>query len=269
MGQLQTVTKIAAQKSSSTRFNVYLNGKYAFSISEDIYVKFHIHKGKKLSNEQIAKIQYEDHLHRAYIVAIHYLSYRMRTENEIKSHLRKKDFSKEVIDEVISRLYKEKLLDDEQFAISFVNDRINRSTKGPLIVARELLEKGISKDHIHIALGIYSREKQKEIALRWAEKEIKKKSKHPLKRRKQRLSMNLLRRGFEKVVVEEVIASLSIKTDNDEELLLLKKEANKLYNKYKHKYEPYELEIRLKQRLYSRGFELGRIESYIQTLLDE
>src|SRR5690625_2538339 len=173
--QLKTVSKITTQKSSKNRFNVYLDGNYAFSVDQEIYIQYHLHKGKQLTKEMIDEILHEDYLHRAYVSAIHYLSYRMRTESEIFTYLQKKEFPKDVIDEITKRLYDEKLLNDEQFARAFVKDRMERSTKGPLIIANELAEKGISKKFINAALTLYSKEKQREIATKWANKEVNKK----------------------------------------------------------------------------------------------
>src|SRR5699024_6881295 len=123
VGQLQVVTKVSQQKRSSDRFNLFLDGKYAFSISEDVYVKFHIHKGKELSAEEIDTIKQADNVQRAYLLAIHYLSYRMRTESEMRTQLGKKELLDDVIEQVIKRLYDEKLLDDGVFARTFVQDR--------------------------------------------------------------------------------------------------------------------------------------------------
>lgn len=269
VGQLRTVTKVAKQKKSSKRFNVYLDDEYAFSISEDIYVKFHVHKGKQLSEEEIAEIQYEDSLHRAYTIAIQYLSYRMRTEREVRIHLQQKDVHPEAVEKVISRLYNEKLLDDWQFATAFVKDRMNRSTKGPLVIARELKEKGVSEVQIHEALTQYTIEKQKESALKWLEKEVKKKTNKPHKKLINLLLTKLLQRGFSKEIAKDVINVINFEKDEDEEFLLLKKQADKLYTKYKNKYEGYELEMQLKQRLFARGFEMHQIDSYVSNLVNE
>src|SRR5699024_8848112 len=116
-----------------------------FAISEDVYVKFQIFKGKELSSQDIERIKQADNIQRAYLMAVNYLSYRMRTEMEIRTHLRKKELLDDIVEQVIERLYNEKLLDDTSFAITFVRDRINRTTKGPQVIRQELSEKGIAK----------------------------------------------------------------------------------------------------------------------------
>lgn len=269
MGQLQVVTKVSQQKRSSSRFNVFLNDKYAFSISEDVYIKYHVHKGKILTTDEIEAIKQADDVQRAYLLAINYLSYRIRTESEMRMYLRKKELVSHIIDQVIERLYKEDLLNDRTFAVTFVRDRMNRSTKGPNVIRQELAQKGISKAHIEHALAIFTPDIQREIAFAWGEKEMKKRSKQPLRRRKEQLTAKLLRRGFMKDIAFEVIEMIDIEKDEEKEFLLLKNEANKLYTRYENKYDDYELKMRLKQRLYSRGFSLNRIDSYLETLFSE
>src|SRR5699024_8910608 len=115
----------------------------------------------------------------------------------------------------------------------------------------------------------YTNDIQWEKALAWGQKEINKRSKHPLRRRKEQLTAKLLRRGFTKDVAFEVVDIVEIEKDEEQEFLLLKNEADKLYTRYESKYDDYELKMRLKQRLYSRGFSLSRIDSYLDTLFSE
>lgn len=266
---MKEITKISRQKRSAKRFNVFLNNEYAFSVSEDTYVKYHLHKGKQLSNEEINEIQYDDSIQGAYILSINYLSYRMRTEKEVRLHLIKKEIEAVVIEKVITRLYEEKLLNDLLFAESFVKDRINRSSKGPQVIYKELEEKGLSKSDIEQALQIYTKEIEFDKAFKWGQKEINKKSNKPLRGRKEQLKNKLLRRGFSKDILFEVVDMVQIEKDDEEEFQLLKKEADKLYNKYKKKYSESELKQRMKQGLYSRGFALDAIDKYIEILLNK
>lgn len=83
------------------------------------------------------------------------------------------------------------------------------------------------------------------------------------------MTAKLLQRGFSKEVASDVISNVKLEKDEDIEFLLLKKHADKMYTKYKHKYDPFELEMQLKQRLYARGFNFEQIESYLHTLLND
>lgn len=264
--QMSEITKITKQKRSSDRYNIYLDNTYAFSVSEDIFVKFQLHKGKHLSPSILNKIKRADDFHRSYIQAIHYLSYRMRSEMEVRDYLKKKEIVDETIDAIIEKLYDEKLLDDLQFASMFITDRINHSNKGPIVIQKELLGKGVSQNKIDQALQQFSETKQLQKIRKWLEKEVNKKSKYPFHRRKEQLTKKLFQRGFTQAVIDEALQGVEMEKDEAEEMELLKKQADKLYNKYKKKFSGYELQMRMKQRLYQQGFEMEYIQQYLNEI---
>jgi len=265
VGQLRTITKITTQKRATNRFNVYLDGVYAFSISEDIYVKYHLHKGKTLTNDDIDRITDEDRIHRAYVAVIQWLSYRMRTEAEVWQYLRKKDYSRDVIAQVITRLHEKKLLDDEQFAKSFVRDRMRRSTKGPNLIKQELQQKGVPEHLVYIALQQYTKDEQRAKAKSWAEKQLMKRQRHPVKWLKQQIQAKLVQRGYSASLARDTVQSLHIERDEADEIDLLTKSAEKLYHRYSKKYTEPELSLRIKERLYARGFSIDSINQYIDS----
>src|SRR5690625_3657741 len=154
-----------------------------------------------------------------------------------------------MIERTVQKLYEKKLLDDESFAKTFVSDRIRRTTKGPLIIQQELLQKGITIEHIEAALTLYDEKTQLQRALIWAKNEWKKSSKQPYNKRIEQLKAKLIRRGFTIHIVTNAIEQLELEQDEDEEWKLLKKRAISLYNSYRRKYNEKESILRLKQRL--------------------
>lgn len=60
---------------------------------------------------------------------------------------------------------------------------------------------------------------------------------------------DLLRLGYNKSAVDEVVGKITFSVDKD----LAKKEYDKLYRKYSQKYSGSELEYRIKQKLYQKG----------------
>lgn len=263
---MRTITKITTQKRSSKRLNVYLNDEYGFSVGEDIYVKYHLHKGQQLSKEKIATIIEADDLQRAYLLAIHFLSYRMRSTAEVRTYLQKKELDEQTIATIIDRLLSEKLLNDSEFAIVFVRDRMNRSTKGPILIKKELAEKGISHQHFDGAFLQYDDDLQVMNALKWAEKEINKQRKYSFTKLKGQLQTKLRQRGFSTDIIQQVIEQLDFEKDAEQEKYLLKVQGEKLYTKYKRKYTGIELRLKLQQALFRRGFTSEDIQKYIDSL---
>src|SRR5690625_6758035 len=90
----------------------------------------------------------------------------MRTKQEVYNYVKKKEVEEEHITKIIDKLIKERLIDDEQFAESFVRTRIQTSDKGPTHVKKELIEKGVSAAIASQAVEVYTYEIQYEKALK-------------------------------------------------------------------------------------------------------
>ena len=262
---LRTITKISRQKSTD-RYNVFLDEHYAFSVSEDVLVKKHLHKGLTLSEQDIATIQKHDSWHRSYLQAIRYLSYRMRSTEEIRHYLRKKDVESIVIEEIIVKLQKENYLNDLAFAKAFVRDRMNQSTKGPLLIANELEEKGVSAKIIEEAIKEYTYDAQFQTALNWAQKQQKRKSSHAYRKRKAQLKSKLYQKGYSSDVINAVFEEIRLEPNLEEEKKLLEHQAEKLLRKYQKNYTGSKLRLKLKTSLYRRGFPSELISEYVAKL---
>ena len=141
---MSIITKITTQKKSKDRYNVFTSEdgkdeKYAFSVDEGVLIKFQLRKGMELDEFFLSEVQYEDGIRKAYNSAVKYLSRMMRTEHEIRTHLKEKEFESPVIQEAVIKLYEYKFLNDEQYAVSYVRTQKNTNDKGPVVIKRELL----------------------------------------------------------------------------------------------------------------------------------
>ena len=92
----QKITSITTQKRPG-RFNVFLDGNYAFSVSEDVLIKFQLSKGKELDSADLEEIFQADALSKALNKALDYLSYSLRTEKETRQKLAKEGLADDII----------------------------------------------------------------------------------------------------------------------------------------------------------------------------
>ena len=90
------ITSIEPQKKRSGRFNIFLDGEFAFGIDENVLVKNAIKKGQELSNVQIAKIIKDNELAKLFDKSLRFLSYRPRSEKETVDYLAKKSPEKKI-----------------------------------------------------------------------------------------------------------------------------------------------------------------------------
>ena len=75
-------------------------------------------------------------------VAIKFISYRLRSEQELKIRL-SKDFDEPTVKETILKMYDWGFLDDNRFAKIFTESRIISRPKSASFIKKELLQKGI------------------------------------------------------------------------------------------------------------------------------
>lgn len=142
------ITSITSQKRKG-RVNINIDSEYAFAVFESALVDFDLHKGKELLTNEIKKIKDNDDMSKCLEGAYRHLSYRPRSEKEIRDKLNKK-YSRELTGKVIEKLKKQKYIDDEEFTISWIENR--KYSRGPRALQNELIKKGISKETITIAL---------------------------------------------------------------------------------------------------------------------
>ena len=121
-----------------------------------------------------------------------YMSYRPRSESEVENKLSLM-FNKNVVNSVVNRLKKEKLLDDLRFAKLWVTSRNISNQKSENFIRYELEQKGISNEYINIAL---SEVDNNENAYKAGFKKIRSLSNLPEKMIEKKLEDFLKRKGF-------------------------------------------------------------------------
>jgi len=177
------------------RFNIYLDAKYAFPLSAVSLAKAGLKIGQEISEKRIKKLKTQDTKDKLYDKSLHFLSYRPRSEREIKNYFKKKGADEKTIDKLVRKLKSQDLIDDIAFAKWWVEQRSRFRPKGRRVLCWELMQKGINKEIIESALF----SKKEELAL--AKKAI---GKRKIERKK--LIAFLARRGFDWETIKLALA---------------------------------------------------------------
>ena len=130
------ISKIEAQKRKG-RYNIYLDGKYAFPVAESVLIQFRLMKGTELDEKQITAIATADQQAKAYSRMLDYLSYQMRTESDIVKKLKEIDTPEEFVEPILKKLRGQQLIDDHAYAASYVRTMINTDLKGPGVIRQQ------------------------------------------------------------------------------------------------------------------------------------
>jgi len=80
------------------------------------------------------------------------LNRKLRTVEECRKLLVRAEFPEEIIEEVLNEAVDQRWLDDPTYAKLWIEDRANHNPKGSSMLARELRQKGVSRDDIDSAL---------------------------------------------------------------------------------------------------------------------
>ena len=197
------ITAIVSQKGDPNRVNIHLDGEYAFGLAQVVAAWLKV--GQELGEERIASLQAEDARERAYQQALLFLSYRSRSESEIRQNLRKHDLPEEVIQYTLERLRENRLADDNQFARAWVENRNTFRPRSRRALAVELRQKGLSDEAAQSALAAVNDEV---LAYEAGLKKMHRLRDLEWNEFRRKLSEFLARRGFPYSVIAPVVSRL-------------------------------------------------------------
>lgn len=163
------ITALRVQAGNKDRVNVYLDNQFAFALARIEAARLRI--GQELSPADVERLKRADSAETAYARALNFLSPRPRSESEVRQFLKKKVRAKKkepeketseapaerldeaLIDQVIARLKRAGLLNDEAFAQYWVENRAAFRPRGKRALKAELRGKGLSAQAIDNALA--------------------------------------------------------------------------------------------------------------------
>ncbi len=145
---MRKITALRAGRGQRKRVNVSLDGRFAFSMEAEITIKEGLQVGQELSTSQIEALARFDHFHRCLNTAAHYLSYRPRSEFELRERLHQRGFDDDSVEAVLAKLKEQGLVDDMAFAQFWKDNRESFSPRSQWLTKLELRQKGVASDII-------------------------------------------------------------------------------------------------------------------------
>lgn len=231
-------------------------------VSEDSLVKHRLLKGSELTEEQLNRLEEEALLDIGYQLALNYLNFQLRSEQELRRYLKKKEIPFNHVTPIIERLRALDLVNDRFFAESYVRTVMRTSDKGPQVIRQQLAKKGVQAADIDAALLLYDEETQRHAALTAAEKALKKYRGKSHQEKQEKTRQLLYQRGFSGDVIAQAMAELAVAKDEEHEQTLLEKEGGKLWRR-NSRFEPAKRKQKVMQSLFQKGFEYDLIQQFI------
>ena len=193
------ITSLSVQVHNPDRANVYLDGEFAFGLAMIEAAK--LSTGQFLTDADIEALKQFDEGERAHESALNLLSYRPRSEREVRRRLGRKGFSEPAIEQAVQRLLRARLLDDEAFARYWISNREQFRPRGAFALRQELRRKGVSH---RIIDGLLEDVDEAENAYQAATKRLTRWQRIDPSERQRRLFGYLQRRGFSYDVIRDV-----------------------------------------------------------------
>ena len=150
-GETPRITAIEPQQKREGRSNIYLEGKFALGLYDDVVLTLGLRVGQAITAERLAEIAGAETRRRALADAYRLLEVRVRAEREISDRLRRKEYDDEIITATVDHLRGLGLLDDAAFAQTWVRER--GRTRGARALRFELQQKGVAGETITAALA--------------------------------------------------------------------------------------------------------------------
>lgn len=246
---------IKYKKDKGNTYKVYIDDEIV-TLYDDVIVKYNLLCNKnidiKLFNEIIDYNLFLD----GYYKAIKYINKKMRTELEINKYLKKLSIKYTDIENIIMLLYKDGYLNKEVYMKAYINDQFNLTSSGPLKVKKELIGLGYTETEIISYISELNWNSKIE---KIVNKKIKLNNKLSNNALKTKVLNDIIKLGYEKESILYYLDKVELNSDGDN----LLREYNKIFNKYSKKYSGNELEYKIINYLFKKGFNIEDIKRCI------
>ncbi len=249
--------KIITIKKKNNKYKIELEGNVELETYDQVIIKNNILYKKEIDEKLKNEIEKENKYYETYNEIVKLINKKLRSKKEIKEYMNKKQINNQ--EKIIQELKKSNLINDELYAKAFIHDKISFSNDGINKIKGELLRQEIDENIIENELEKIDKEQEKQKLEKLIMKKVKANTKYSDKIMKQKLTNYFINLGYKKEDINEILDKA---TNNNNEII--KKEYNKLINKYKSKYEEEKLKYIVKQKLYQKGFNIEEINEIVK-----
>lgn len=139
------ITRIIEQEKRKGRYSIFVDGKYAFSLSEGTLLESKLAGGQELTNERLKEWQRRSSEDKLYSNALRYAVMRLRSSWEMEQYLKRRDTSPALTEQILNKLSNIGLLNDVEFAQSWVSNRRLLRPSSKLKLQHELRAKRVDE----------------------------------------------------------------------------------------------------------------------------
>ena len=160
------ITNLSTQQRDPNRINVFVDGKYRFSLDVSQVVSLGVKVGREYDEQELAELEQESQFGKLYGRALEYCLMRPHSAREVRDYLWRKTratryrskktgelkerpgVSQALVDRVYKRLVEKAYIDDEKFTRYWVENRNQTKGMSRRKLEAELCAKGVANDII-------------------------------------------------------------------------------------------------------------------------
>lgn len=197
------VTDIKESSKKKGKFDVYVEGKLAFSLIAADIEYFKIKKGENLPDNKYNFIMENIVYIKAQDLALSYISGKMRTEKEVCGKLRLNGFDEDIVKKVLDFLKKYDYVNDYNYCLAFIRQSLKLNPMGYFAIRQKLKITGVEDYNIEKAWN-ESNVDQLKYAEFITDKKLKGK-KIADEKEMRKLQDFLLRKGYSYDIIKDII----------------------------------------------------------------
>lgn len=130
----------------SRRVSVFVDGALALAIGRELAVEYGLRAGRTTSQTELLALAEREARRGALETAQRLLTYRPRSERELRQRLRRRGFAANVIEETLAKLRERGFVNDEAFAKYWSESRDRFSPRSGRLVQVELRRQGVAAE---------------------------------------------------------------------------------------------------------------------------
>lgn len=140
------ITAIKAQVKNPERVSIYVDEKYVFSLNHAQLLEQRLRSGLELDQARLDELKHISEQGKAYERALNYVMIRPRSVREMQQYARRKQWSPEDTQLIISKLASRNYLNDQSFAKAWVESRKLTKNYSTRKLRLELKQKGVADE---------------------------------------------------------------------------------------------------------------------------
>jgi len=193
-------------KKTKDKYQLFMDNGEVVDTFEDVIINNNLLYNKDVDMEKYNKISKDNEFQQYYNDCLKYIKSRLRSQKEIEEFLKRKKVSDNLINDVVSRLIKDRFIDDENYCRCFIHDKMSFSTQGEYRIINDLKKAGIDEDIIYRNYDLFNKEILQEKIDKLIDKYLKSNKNKTGNILKNKIYVNLMNQGFSK---EMILTSLN------------------------------------------------------------